>query len=103
MKRPGELLRIAGSLSAVREEVDQLDSLDDAVLQARLVELERRWRAELGAALPESVLDELHRFFDWIDDLPAGPSELRIGLAELAGWLDGLISGLGASTVEPAD
>lgn len=100
VKKPAELLRIEGSLAAVRAEVAQLASLDDAGLRSRLAELERRWRTELGTMLPESVLGELHEFFDWADDPVAGASELRIGLAQLAGWLDGLISGLEVPTIE---
>jgi hypothetical protein len=103
VKKPGELWRIEGSLTAVRAEVGQLESLDDAGLRARLAELERRWREELGTVLPDSVLGELHEFFDWADDVPADASQLRIGLAQLAGWLDGLISGLDVLVREPGE
>ena len=103
VKRPGELWRIEGSLSAVRAELDQLGSLDDPALRARVAQLEHRWYEELGAVLPEAVLGELHRFLDWADDAQPGASELRIGLAQLSGWLDGLIAGLGVSIGEPSD
>lgn len=97
VRRPAELWRIDGSLVAVRAEVDQLESLDDASLRDKIGELERRWRAELVAVLPESVEQEIHAYFDWLGAEAAGPSELRIGLAQLAGWLDGLTSGLSVS------
>lgn len=103
VRKPGELWRIEGSLAAVRAEVAQLESLDDAGVRARLAELERRWRAELGTVLPDAVLGELHELFDWEDDVPADASELRIGLAQLAGWLDGLISGLDVLVREPGE
>ena len=101
VRRPGELWRIEGSLYAVRGEVAQLGSLDDAASQARLAALERGWRDELVAILPESVTAELHEYFDWLGEPPTRSSELRIGLAQLAGWLDGVISGLGVSIGEP--
>jgi hypothetical protein len=103
VKKPGELWRIEGSLTAVRAEIAQLESLDDAGLRARVGELERRWRAELAAVLPDSVLGELRELFEWADDVPADPSELRIGLAQLSGWLDGLISGLDVLVREPSE
>ncbi len=84
-------------MSAVRAEIAQLTSLDDEALRTRIAELERRWRAELAAALPESVVPELHEYFDWLGEVPARVSELRIGLAQLSGWLDGIIVGLGVS------
>lgn len=97
VRRPGELWRIEGSVSAVRAEISQLTSLDDEELRTRIAELERRWRAELIAVLPESVVPELHDYFDWLGEVPPRVSELRIGLAQLSGWLDGIIVGLGVS------
>ncbi len=105
VRRPGELWRIEGSLSAVRAEIAQLESLDDEALRAHIAELERRWRAELVPVLPESVVPELHEYFDWLGEVPPRVSELRIGLAQLSGWLDGIIVGLGVSIGdgEPGD
>jgi hypothetical protein len=105
VRKPGELWRIEGSVSAVRAEIAQLRSLDDEAVRARIAELERRWRAELVAVLPESVLPELHEYFDWLGEVPPRVSELRIGLAQLEGWLDGIIVGLGVSisTQVPGD
>jgi len=101
VRRPGELWRIEESLSAVRAEVAQLEALDDVSLAARIGRLERRWREELLVTLPESVGGELHGYFDWLGEAAASPSELRIGLAQLSGWLDGLMSGLGVSSARP--
>lgn len=97
VRKPGELWRIEGSVSAVRAEIAQLESLDDEALRSAVAELERRWRAELNAVLPESVVPELHEYFDWLGEVPPRVSELRIGLAQLSGWLDGIIVGLGVS------
>ena len=54
VNKPGELWRIEGSLTAVRAEITQLESLDDSGLRSRVSELERRWRAQLAAVLPGS-------------------------------------------------
>ena len=91
----GELLRVAGSLAAVRAEVAQLESLDDDAVRARLATLERYWHAELEEILPPSVVAELHRLTDWTREGAASGAEVRIGLAQLEGWLDGLISATG--------
>ena len=97
VRKPGELWRIEGSVSAVRAEIAQLTSLDDEALRTSIAELERRWRAELIAVLPESVVPELHEYFDWLGEVPPHVSELRIVLAQLSGWLDGIIVGLGVA------
>lgn len=98
----GELWRIEGSLTAVRAEVDQLATLDDGSLRTRLVELELRWRGELDAILPPSLSDELHALFDWAGVPDASASEVRLGLAQLEGWLDGVIAGAGYVVVQPS-
>jgi hypothetical protein len=101
VRNPGELWRIEGSLTAVRQEVNALQGVDEERLRDRVAALERRWRTELDTVLPESLVDELHRFLDWSGETGAGSSELRIGLAQLEGWLDGVISGMGFVVVEP--
>ena len=91
----GELLRVAGSLAAVRAEVDQLEALDDDdSVRARLATLERFWHGELEEILPPSEVAELHRLTDWTREAASG-AEVRVALAQLAGWLDGLISAMG--------
>ncbi|HTX63458.1 MAG TPA: proteasome activator [Acidimicrobiales bacterium] len=103
ISRAAELWRIEGSIGAVRAELGRFESLDDARLRARLRNLERRWRAELETMLSGPVLEELHELLDWADDPAVAASEVRLGLAELAGWLDGLIAGLEVPNVEPGD
>lgn len=97
---PAELWRIAGSMGAVRAEVDQLKALDDESLRTRLLALERNWRAELEAKLPSSVAGELHTLFDWLGEEHASGSELRLALVQLQGWLDGFISAMGVMVDE---
>ncbi len=96
-RKPGKLWRIEGSVSAVRAEIAQLTSLDDEALCTSIAVLERRWRAGLVAVLPESVVPELHEYFDWLGEVPPRVSELRTGFAQLSGWLDGIIVGLGVA------
>ena len=98
----GELWRIEGSLTAVRAEVDQLATLDDERLRTRLADLELRWRAELDAVLPSSLSGELHALLDWAGVPEASASEVRLGLAQLEGWLDGVIAGTGLVLVGPS-
>lgn len=98
----GELWRIEGSLTAVRAEIDQLKTLDDERLRARLADLELRWRKELEAILPPSLATELHALLDWAGMPQASASELRLGLAQLEGWVDGVIAGTGFVVVEPS-
>lgn len=100
--RPGELWRLGASLYAVRDEIDRLESVDDETLLGRLAELEPRVRDELVAILPDPMSAEVHRYFDWLGEGAVHSSELRIGLAQLSGWLDGLISDLGDSVDEAA-
>lgn len=101
VRRPGELWRIEGSLTAVRDELDRLESLDDERLRERIADLERRWRDELDAVLPSGLVGELHALLDWSVEPGMGASELRIALAQLEGWLDGVISGTALVVVEP--
>ena len=97
----GELWRIEHSLSTVRAEVTELAALDDAVLRARLATMVRCWRSELQAVLPVPLAEELCMLLGWSGDEAAGATELRLGLAQLEGWLDGLLAGIPFTGVEP--
>jgi hypothetical protein len=90
-----QLWRIEGSLSAVRSEVHKLRQLDDPSLRARVALIERDWRSELERALPSSLAGEFHALLDWLGMDDASAAELRLGLAQLEGWVDGLLSGMG--------
>lgn len=89
-------------MAAVRAEVDQIDGLDDGRLRERLGVLQRRWCSELDQVLSEPLARELHDFVGWLDAERASPTELRLGLAQLEGWLDGLISGMSPTVARSA-
>ena len=100
-RNAARLWRIEGSLTTVLSELRQLEQLDEEPLRRQLASLERRWRAELDAILPEPLLDEMHRLFDWAGDERASTAELRVGLAQLEGWVSGALSEMGIPFVEP--
>jgi hypothetical protein len=100
--RPDELWRIQSTLAAVRAELGQLGSLEDAELRTRLGALERRWRAEIEQLVPASVGGELEELAGWAGEGNASPSELRVGLAQLQGWLEGFMSAMGIVVAPPA-
>lgn len=95
-----ELWRIELSLAAVTEEMHRLRDLDDARLMARVAALERGWRTELEQMLPESLHGELHRLLDWLGKEGASASELRVGLAQLEGWVSGILHSIGVVALE---
>lgn len=102
--RPDELWRIQSTLAAVRAELGQLGqlgSLEEPELRSRLAALERRWRAEIERLVPAPVVQELEQLAGWAGDEGASPAELRVGMAQLEGWLEGFISAMGI-VVEPA-
>lgn len=97
----GELWRIEHSLSAVRAEVADMATLDDGELLPRLTTMERCWRAELEAVLPVPLAEELRALLARRDGGTPGPTELRLELAQLEGWLDGLLAGIPFQVLEP--
>lgn len=103
VRNADELWRIEGSLSAVRSEVHHLKALDDRPLLERIAALEQDWLVELEGILPETLVQELHGLLDWWGSAEPSASELRIALAQLEGWLDGVIAGLGFVVVEPTE
>ena len=101
VRDPGELFRLDWSLTAVRSEVRQLRDLDDPILRARLALLEQRWVSELQRILPDSLHSEFHGLLDWLRNEKLSSAEIRLGLAQLEGWLDGALSGMGLVVVRP--
>ncbi|MDA8301246.1 MAG: DUF2587 domain-containing protein [Actinomycetota bacterium] len=101
VRDPGELFRLDWSLTAVRSEVRQLRDLDDPILRARLALLEQRWVSELQRILPDSLHSEFHGLLDWLRNEKLSSAEIRLGLAQLEGWLDGVLSGMGLVVVRP--
>jgi hypothetical protein len=103
VRDPGELFRLDWSLTAVRSEVRQLRDLDDPSVRARLALLEQRWLSELQRILPDSLHSELHGLLDWLRNDKLSSAEIRLGLAQLEGWLDGVLSGMGLVVVRRPD
>jgi len=93
---PAKVLRIGSMVKQLLEEVRQAP-LDDASRE-RLVEVYERSVVELSEALSPDLQHELHRLaltFD--DDSVPSDAELRVALAQLVGWLEGLFHGIQAT------
>lgn len=94
MRRPGELWRLEWAVRAVRSEVRHLRDLDDPSTRRFVVALQRTWLKELEEVLPVSLHEELHRLVGWLGNEGLSTAEVRLGLAQLEGWLDGVLSGV---------
>ena len=93
---PEKLLRLAGLVKAVLDEVRQFDQ--EQATGPELAGLHRRVTAQIDDALPNVLREELAAI-----DLGVNPSEqttsqdVRVAYAGLIGWLGGLFQGLQAS------
>ncbi|MDX1658765.1 MAG: proteasome activator [Nitriliruptorales bacterium] len=93
--QPTRLLRIAGMVKGLLQEVETTD-LDEAA-RDRLTKIHRRALDMLADVMSDDLTDELERVApEFTDDLPSG-AELRVAQAQLAGWLEGLFHGIQAS------
>lgn len=103
---PEKLLRLAGVVRAVLDEVRQLDP--DQATAAELTSLHRRVTAQVEDALPNALRDELQAIdlapggngAEAADQAPAAGAtgqEVRFAYAGLIGWLSGLFQGLQAA------
>jgi hypothetical protein len=97
---PEKLLRLAGLVKAVLEELRQLDprQMGDEHTAEELAALYQRVSTEIAEGLPNTLRREL----DAMDlGLPfkdgATPQEVRLAYAGLIGWLSGLFQGLQAA------
>lgn len=91
----GMLWRIEGVLTAVRGELAHLDDGDASDGLRRAATIEARCREGLEGVLPLSLTPELDRLLSWSDRGLRTDGELRVALAQLDGWLSGLLSGIG--------
>ena len=91
----GQLWRIEGVLAAMRAELAQIESAGGEDLRRRAAAIEERCRRDLSGALPPSLVPELDRLLSWSDRGLHTDGELRVALAQLDGWLGGVLSGLG--------
>ena len=92
--RPTEMIRIQAQLAALAEELRSLGTLPDEDSRLRLSRAERDLRDELASALAPQMGAELHRFFDWLAAPDLTSDELRLGLREMLGWVEGLLASL---------
>lgn len=95
-EQPGKLMRIAMMVRETLEEVRRAPLDQDA--RGRLRESHTRVIAELKAALPGQLAEELERVTQPLDgDSVPSDAELRIAQAQLLGWLEGLFQGIQAA------
>lgn len=95
IEHPAKLLRMAGMVQAMLDEVRTVD-LDEAA-RTRLAGIHNRMVEELGDLVSDELRSELNELeVEATDGDPSG-AELRIVQAQLAGWLQGLFHGIQAS------
>ncbi len=82
-----KLLRLEAARAAVRREWHDLPADLDAT--PRVATTATRLLAEVGSTLPDSLLDELHELVGRGDQLSV--DEARVIVAQLQGWVEGLI------------
>jgi hypothetical protein len=101
---PEKLLRLAGLVRAVLDEVRQMDP--DQTTAAELAGLHRRVTSQVADALPNALREELAAidlgYPSTTGEAPeTGPAptgqEARVAYAALIGWLSGLFQGLQAA------
>lgn len=93
---PARALRAATAVRGVLEEVRGVE-LDDRV-RDRLASLLDRTREEMSSLVTTDLARQLEGL-DLPDAETASTSELRLALAELLGWLEGLFHGVSADLV----
>lgn len=92
-EEPGKVIRIGSMILQILAEMRSAP-LDDAA-RMRLAEIHDRSVKELQDGLAPGLAEELHRLWQPLaQGSPASGEELRIGQAQLAGWIAGLIHGI---------
>jgi hypothetical protein len=86
-----KLARVHGMASALIDELHR-GQLDDQS-RARLERLSYDALVEMGSAVPDDMLEELHRLVQPADGPSATDAELRVVWAQLLGWLNGVAVG----------
>jgi len=97
------LVRIQASTHWLLEELHALRGSIDLKTHYRLAEMDRALTEQLDEILDMSLRSELHHLVDHppIDD--SSQDEIRIALAQLEGWIGGLLGGLAMSGPNTAD
>lgn len=88
------LLRIQASLHALLEELHSLRGPLDNATQERFVALDRELARELEGTVERPLREELQRLLGAILEASVGADGVRVVLAQLEGWIDGLLAGL---------
>lgn len=94
---PLAVLRMTAMVNRVRAELGEVD-LDDRGA-ARVIALHDGVSTELSHLVSDELRDELDRFTDPGADRAETPGTARVALGQLAGWLEGLLAGVQASTI----
>ncbi len=89
---PGKLMRIAVMLRELQEEVRRASP--DESGRGMLKHLHERALRELCEVLSPELQDELADLVMPFDEGTPSESEIRIGQAQLVGWLEGLFQGI---------
>jgi hypothetical protein len=93
---PAKVMRIGSMIKQLLDEVRET-ALDEPGRE-RLRDIHERSINELGAALSDDLRQELERLvFPFRSDGVPTDVELRIGQAQLVGWLEGLFHGIQAT------
>lgn len=99
VEEPVKVMRLGRMILQLLEEV-RSGPLDDAA-RVRLSQIHERSVKELQDSLPRELTEELHRI--WVPS-PGGSQasgeELRVGQAQLAGWLEGLVHNIQAAIAQ---
>jgi Protein of unknown function (DUF2587) len=92
---PGKILRLTGMVDAFVAELHltPVDALDAHGLWERYDTI----LIEVGSALSDPLLEELARLVSSASQ--RSPDQLHVAVAQLAGWLHGLASGLATAQV----
>ncbi|HET9091258.1 MAG TPA: proteasome activator [Acidimicrobiales bacterium] len=94
VERPTDLMRVEGELEALAVELRQLAPDSDSDVRRRLSRIVPRIASELADATGQPMRRELHTLFGWLEEEGLTADELRVGVAGLLGWVEGVISGL---------
>lgn len=93
---PEKLLRLAGLVKGVLEELRQMDPATETTEE--LAALYRRVSAQIAGGLPNSLVQELDAMNLGLPfEDGAAPQEVRLAYAGLIGWLGGMFQGLQAA------
>lgn len=92
---PAKVMRLAAMVDAIVDELH--DEPVDVATRARLRQLYRAALVEVGSTLSDPLLDELSHLQPSSDVVT--DDDLRVAVAQLAGWLRGLRAGLATGDV----